>query len=315
LTHLALVLAQLCFASLSIAGKLAFQGGNPIPPHALVMARMLGGALVFWAIARQRGPVRVERGDRGLLVVCALLGVVFNQVLFINGLARTTAVSASLISATIPVFTALFAVLLGRERFQWTRALGIALAMSGVFVLFDVRHLSTAGSHLLGNLMCVLNCASYAMFLVLVRPLSAKYPPMRLVAMMFLVATLAFTPLGVAAWVELWPRVGTPELVLLAFIVAVPTVGAYSLTQLGLARAESSLVATYIYLQPMFATLGAVIVLHEPLRPQAGIAAALIFMGVWVSTRPARSAGPPSPTRRDPDPPSPPGSTATAAGR
>jgi drug/metabolite transporter (DMT)-like permease len=315
MTHLILVLAQLCFASLSIAGKLAFEHGHAIPPNALVMTRMAFGTLVFWAIARRAGPVRVERGDRRLLVACALLGVVFNQALFINGLQRTTAISASLISATIPVFAAFFAVVLGRERFRWSRALGIAVAMAGVLVLFDVRALSMTRAHLVGNLMCVVNCASYALFLVLVRPLSAKYAPLGLIAMMFAVATVAFAPFGVLAWTELAPRVGAHELFLLAFIVAVPTVGAYSFTQLGLRRAESSLVATYIYLQPVFATLGAVIILHEPLRPAAGVAAALIFLGVWISTGPARSGLPPSATPPDPAPPSRSGSTATAAGR
>ena len=315
MTHLILVLAQLCFASLSIAGKLAFAHGSAIPPNALVMTRMAFGTLIFWAIARRSGPVRAERGDRPLLVACALLGVVFNQVLFINGLARTTAISASLISATIPVFAAFFAVVLGRERFRWSRALGIAVAMAGVLVLFDVRALSMTREHLIGNLMCVLNCASYALFLVLVRPLSAKYEPLGLIAMMFAVATLTFAPFGALAWAELAPRVGVHELILLAFIVAFPTVGAYAFTQLGLRRAEASLVATYIYLQPVFATLGAVIILHEPLRPALGLAAALIFLGVWISTGPARSGHPPSATPPDPAPPSPSGSTATAAGR
>jgi drug/metabolite transporter (DMT)-like permease len=312
LTHLILIVVQLCFASLSIVGKLAFDPHNPVPPHAVVFARMAGGAIVFWLIARRMGRVSVDRADRPLLVACALLGVVFNQALFINGLARTTAISANLISATIPVFATLFAVLLGKERFQWTRALGIALAMSGVLVLFDLRNLSTSRAHLVGNVMCLVNCASYAMFLVQVRPLSSKYAPMGLVALMFVVATVAFAPLGVAAWVDFAPRVTAREVALLAFIVAFPTVAAYSLTQIGLRKAESSLVATYIYLQPVFAAIGAVVVLHEPLRPEAGVAAALIFIGVWVSTRPARSGLPPAPTRLDPGPPSPPAPTATA---
>jgi drug/metabolite transporter (DMT)-like permease len=206
-------------------------------------------------------------------------------------------------------------VVLGRERFRGSRALGIALAMSGVLVLFDVRALSTSGEHLLGNLMCVVNCASYALFLVLVRPLSAKYAPMGLVALMFAVATVAFAPFGLAAWSELAPRVGVHELGVLAFIVAFPTVGAYALTQQGLRRAESSLVATYIYVQPVFAMLGAVVILHEPLRPAAGVAAALIFLGVWISTGPARSARPPSGMSPDPAPPTRSGSRATADDR
>jgi drug/metabolite transporter (DMT)-like permease len=302
--HLLLILVQLGFASLSIAGKLAFQSGHAVPPNALVMTRMVGGAIVFLLIAWRMGGLRIERGDRGLLVVCGLLGVVFNQALFINGLRHTTAISANLISSTIPVFATLFAVLLGRERFRWTRVLGIVLAMSGVLVLFDVRNLATSGDHLLGDVMCLANCASYALFLVLVRPLSAKYAPMSLVALMFVVASVAFAPLGVSAWVDFAPRMGLHEALLLLFIVAFPTVGSYSLTQVGLRRAEASLVATYIYLQPVFATVGAVLILHEPLRPVIGLAAALIFLGVWVSTRRARSEDPPSPTPPGPATPS-----------
>jgi len=313
--HLILILVQLGFASLSIAGKLAFQSGHAVPPNALVMTRMVGGALVFLLIAWRMGGVRVARADWPLLVVCGLLGVVFNQALFINGLRHTTAISANLISSTIPVFATLFAVLLGRERFRWTRVLGIVLAMSGVLVLFDVRNLATSGDQILGDVMCLANCASYALFLVLVRPLSAKYAPMSLVALMFVVASVAFAPLGVTAWVDFAPRMGVHEALLLLFIVAFPTVGSYSLTQVGLRRAEASLVATYIYLQPVFATIGAVIILHEPLRPVIGVAAALIFLGVWVSTRPARSGDPPSPTPPDPAPPSRSPRTATAAGR
>jgi drug/metabolite transporter (DMT)-like permease len=314
-THLALILVQLCFASLSIAGKLAFHGGHAVPPNALVMTRMVGGGLVFLVIARRLGPLRLSRGDWPLLAACGLLGVVLNQALFINGLRHTTAISANLISSTIPVFATLFAVLLGRERFRWMRALGILLAMSGVLVLFDVRNLATSGEQIVGDLMCLANCASYALFLVLVGPLSAKYPPMTLVALMFVVASVAFAPLGVPAWVDFAPRMGAHEALLLLFIVAFPTVGAYALTQVGLRRAEASLVATYIYLQPVFATVGAVIILHEPLRPVIGLAAALIFLGVWVSTRRARSGDPPSPTPPDPALPSHSPPPATAAGR
>ena len=315
MTYLALVFIQLCFASLSIAGRLAFDPQNPVPPNAVVLARLVGGLIVFALLARRKGRFRLDREDGLLLAACALFGVVLNQALFINGLARTTAISANLISATIPAFAAIFAVVLGRERFQWTRAIGIAVAMAGVFVLFDLRELSLAGSHLLGDLLCLVNCASYAMFLVLVRPLSAKYPPMHLVAMLFGVALVLFAPVGVPAWWDLAPRLRARELYLLAFIVAFPTVAAYSLTQWTLRRAEASLVATFIYLQPVFATLLAVLILGEALRPRAAVAAALIFLGVWVSTRRARGAPPPTATPRAPAAPSPSGSKATAAHR
>jgi drug/metabolite transporter (DMT)-like permease len=65
----------------------------------------------------------------------------------------------------------------------------------------------------------------------------------------------------------------------------VPTVGAYLLTQIALRRAEPSLVATYIYLQPILAALGAMAILGERPGARTATAAALIFGGVFLSGR------------------------------
>ena len=86
--HLILLVVQVCFASLAVVGKKALVA---IPPGVIVSTRVAGGALVFFLLARRQGPLRVARGDLGRLVLCALFGVVVNQLLFVNGLERSTA--------------------------------------------------------------------------------------------------------------------------------------------------------------------------------------------------------------------------------
>jgi drug/metabolite transporter (DMT)-like permease len=69
-------------------------------------------------------------------------------------------------------------------------------------------------------------------------------------------------------------------------LIAVPTVAAYALVQTGLRRAESSLVASYIYLQPVFAAVGAWLILDEHIGPATIGCGVLVLFGVWLAARP-----------------------------
>jgi drug/metabolite transporter (DMT)-like permease len=88
-----------------------------MPPAGLVLFRVAGGALILFAIARVGVRARVrDRRDLGRLALYAILGVAINQLLFIEGLSRTTPINAQVIGTTIPVFTLMFggaAILVG----------------------------------------------------------------------------------------------------------------------------------------------------------------------------------------------------------
>lgn len=282
-THAILLGAQLCFASLAVVGRMAV---GHIPPNVVVATRIVGGMLAFATIAATRGVLaRPRRADLVRLIACAFLGVVANQTLFLNGLAHSTATNGSLLGATAPVYAAVFAVLAGHERFSAQRAGGIALALAGAALLVGLERVSTDPAHLAGNVMIVVNAISYALFLVLVGPLAARYPPLGLIALLFVAGAVLITPVGVVAWAHFAPEATRVDAAFLAFLVAVPTVGAYGLTQVALARAEPSLVATYIYLQPVLATAGAALLLGEPIGPRTLAAAAMILAGVFTSSR------------------------------
>src|SRR5262249_25045286 len=139
----------------------------------------------------------------------------------------------------------------------------------------------------LGNLLIIANSLSYGTFLVVVRTVAGRVPPLTLVALLFACALPFVAVPGALAWASFTPT-GT-DLALLAFILAVPTVGAYGLNQLALQRAESSLVAAYIYLQPLLATAGAMLFLGERPAPRVFVAGALILTGLALSTRGAPS--------------------------
>jgi drug/metabolite transporter (DMT)-like permease len=286
--HAILITAQVCFASLAVIGRLAL---HHIAPSAVLLARVAGGAIVFCALLRARGSFPLpERKHVPRLVGCALLGIVVNQFLFLSGLSRSTATNASVLGCTIPVFTLLVATVTRVERPTLPRLAGIVVALAGALILVGVDRFDVSESRVLGNLLVVMNSFCYGSFLIVVRPLSARYPAMTLVAWLFLVSLPFAVLIGAPAWVELAPRITSREVGLLAFLVAVPTVGAYSLNQLSIQRAESSLVASYVYLQPVFATIGAGLLLDELPSLRTYVAAAFIFAGLWLSASPRGSS-------------------------
>jgi drug/metabolite transporter (DMT)-like permease len=282
--------AQICFGSLPVAGRIALRD---LPADAIVITRMIAGTIGFFAWARASGPIRIARADWPMIVLCAVLGVMANQLLFMHGLARSTATHAAVLGSTIPVFTAIFALGFGREPVRAGRLAGIGVAMGGAIVLAIARDAGGAsgGEATLGNVMILANSACYGLYLVLVRPLAQRYSPIVLIAALFAVATILTAPLGAIAWAQA-PGLTTGDLESLAFLILIPTWGAYSLTQLALRDAEASLVASWIYLQPVVTATGAMIFLGERPGAATGLAAAFIFGGVWLSTRAMRPTRP-----------------------
>jgi drug/metabolite transporter (DMT)-like permease len=83
------------------------------------------------------------------------------------------------------------------------------------------------------------------------------------------------------------------------YIIAVPSVGAYYLNTWALGRAESSLVSTFVYMQPPITAALAVPLLNEHVSWRMIPAVVLIFAGVAVAIRAGRSRLPAEPSPAD----------------
>lgn len=280
-----LALVQVVFGSLSVAGKIVLPQVGPL---VLVAVRTGFAALVLVLLERWLVGHRVERKDWRTIAALSLFGVILNQLFFLVGLSMTTAVDAVVLITTIPVFTLAVGMLWGREAFSARKGLGMAVAFAGVVVLVGASALEFGSSTFLGNVFVVVNSLFYSIFLVASRPVLARIPPLTLTAGTFLVAALAFIPVGLYGLGAVAP--GKPDgagLMAIAYIVLGPTVLAYFLVSHVLVRVPASTVAGFVYLQPLAGVLLAVLLLAEPIPPDTLAAAALIFLGVGlVAMRP-----------------------------
>lgn len=219
-------------------------------------------------------------------VACAFLGVALNQSLFLWGLSFTSAHVAAILVTTIPVLTLLIAMAAGRERGSLLKFAGIAMAAAGAILVILTEMKAGDRRSVIGAVLILMNCVAYSSYLVISKPLVERWRPLSVIARLFVIAAFVMAPVALPEVVRIdWSALPRDAWMALAAVVAGPTVAAYALNGWALGRAESSLVAVYNYLQPLFATLLAYLVLREDIRPAALLAGLLIILGVALTSR------------------------------
>jgi len=283
-THAALLVVQIAFASQAVEAKLAMMprglGGEGIPATAIAMARMLAGALFFQGFYRLVDPKGakepIARADHAKLFGLSLLGITLNQALFLLGLGRTTPFAAALLSATIPVCAALVSALFGVERLRARTLLGFAIAVAGVLVLTGVRSVDR------GAVLIAANSLLYSSYLVLGKGTIGRLGSLRVVTWVFTWGALSFAPFGLVPLVHAVPELHPKGMALIAYILLMPTIVAYSLNAWALGKSSPTLVTVYIYLQPLLAAILSYVQLGIVPSGMMGVSTALILLGVGI---------------------------------
>jgi drug/metabolite transporter (DMT)-like permease len=279
--HLALAGAQTGFALFPIFGKLALAA---IPPFVFAAFRVVSAVVLLDVIRSRGGRERIRPGDRKKILLYALLGVSFNQVLFILGLSLTTAINTSILIATIPVFTLAAAVLLRREVMSVRAAAGIVLAGTGALALLNAERFDWGSAAFRGDLLLLANSLSYSLYLVLSRPILAHYRVTTFTAAVFRYGAFPIFLMAAPELRRFDPARVTPQAwACLAAVILLCTVIPYLLNSWALARTQASQVAFYVFLQPVIATVLAIAILGETLTSKTVLAAALIFAGLAIA--------------------------------
>lgn len=291
---LALVLVQVFFSTLPIAVKLALR---ELSSPALALLRVGGAAALFFVLQRVVSGERVRSArDYALLATYSLFGVIANQLLYITALSLTTATAAQTLVAAGPAMTLLVAILMKQEQATANKWLGIALAGSGALLLVGV---GLAEGSALGNLLALMNVASYSVYLVISRGLLRRYDALTVITWVFVFGVPGMLPWGLAPALREAGGASPLTWAAMAYIVVLPTVAAYYLNLWASRRVEASLVSTFVYLQPVMTALLAMAFLGERPSPRMIPAVALIFAGVAVAIRAGRTRRSPVPSPAD----------------
>ena len=281
--HLALFAVAVIYGANYSIAKVVL-AGDYIGPLGFILARVLTATALFWMTGLWRPTPAIPRKDMGRLVLCGLFGVASNQLLFFSGLDRTTPIHASLIMVLTPVLVLLLSALIERRGIRKERAFGVVLAGIGAIILIlQGRHQGLSDGDVLGDLMVAGNATSYALYLILVRPLMAKYQPNLVLKWVFLFGTFFVMFFGWPQALEARWEDFTPLIILcFVYVLIFTTFFAYGLNAFALQRVAPVTVSAYIYLQPLIAAFIALLIGQETLTMPKILSAVLIFMGVYL---------------------------------
>jgi len=239
---------------------------------------------MFWVVHRLFIREKVERKDLLKLAVASLFGVAINQMMFIKGLSMTSPINASLLMITTPIMVLVFAYFLIKEKLGWAKILGIALGATGAaLIVLSNTSVAANDGNLLGDLFIVINASSYALYLVIIKPLLNKYHPITIVTWIFTFGAIVVLPFGWSQFAAIeWSAMPRYVYWATAYVVIATTFFAYLLNSIGLKSLNASVVGSYIYTQPIIASAIALMLGKGVLTPMKLASAALIFVGVYL---------------------------------
>jgi drug/metabolite transporter (DMT)-like permease len=296
----ALVCVQVLFGLHYLAAKVVVQ---EIAPRPWAFLRATSAGLLLLALVALRGiPIPTSRSRLLPLAGLALIGVAVNQWLFVEGLRRTSPGHSALINTSIPVVVLLVAFLMGRERPTPRRLCGIVLTLAGVLLLVGPEQFDWRADSVRGDLLTLVNALSYSIFLVVGKPFLERERTLPASALLLLFGGLWLAPIGAPRLARIDAgSIDTRTWLLGLFIVLGPTVGAYALSTYALRRVEASVVALFIYLQPLLGAGLSLALGFEPPAPRLFAAGAIVFAGVYLAVR-APGRPPPVTTPVAPEP-------------
>jgi len=224
----------------------------------------------------------------------------------LNGVQRTSAVAAGVITSTIPAVVALLAWLLLKER-PGPRALAaIALAMVGI-LLVNLAHShggsgssgSTAEGSLSGNLMIMGAVVCESIYVILSRRLSQTLPAIEICAYTHGLGLLLMLPLGAGALLHFnYSGVTASTWVLLVWYGLSASIFSFWLWMKGIRHVPGALAGVFTAVLPIAAATYGMVFLGERPTPAHGAALACVVAGlVLASLQPRRAVPAPAPTR------------------
>lgn len=267
---------------------------NIIEPYGFIVLRVSGACLLFWIVSLFFPTEKIKSKDWPRFIACAAFGMAINMLMFFKGLSLSTPINSSVVITLAPVLLLVLSAVFLKERITWLKAIGIAIGLTGalVLILFGAKTQPNAPNIPLGNMLFIINAASYSVYLIIVKPLVARYSSITLMKWFFLFAFFMNFPIGWSEFAAVdWAGLSFNAIWKLVFVVVGTTFMTYLLNVYALKVLSPSTIGAFIYLQPVLATLFAIMAGADTLTSLIVGATVLIFIGVYLSSRAPKAKG------------------------
>ena len=267
-----------------------------VGPNGFILLRVLGAVSLFWAVMSFRRE-KISKSDFGRLALCGLFGVALNQLMFFNGLMLTSPMNAPVIMTMTPIIVLLLSAILLKEKIRSLQIAGVVLgAFGSIFFILLNEDGGFATSK--GDIFILANATSYSFYLILVKPLMAKYRPLTVISWVFsfgLIYVLLWVPSSLEVSAIDWSSISGYEIGQILFVIIGVTFVPYLLNVFAMKKLSPSIAAVYIYLQPILSISFVYLFAYLGLKDFSGdmtwqkiLCAFAVFIGVYFVIRPQK---------------------------
>ena len=249
---------------------------------------LLASTLTLLSLRLIEGDVGFARGDWWRLLGLGLIGNTCYQLLFINGINRTTAGNSALLLATTPIFVSLIGAAFGVERVRKLAWVGVSLSFTGIFMVIvgSGKELGLAKETIGGDILVLIGAAAWSLYTVLSKPMLSRYSALKLTAL----AMAAGTPFIVLFSIpqllaQDWAAVSWRGWLGLFFSGSMAIALAYIIWNSGVSKVGGARTAVYSNLSPVVAAIFAWLTLGETITAFMVVGAAMIFLGIYLTRK------------------------------
>jgi len=266
-----------------------------LSPSVFILFRVVGAVALFWLVKFFFVKEKIQKKDVLLFAACGMFGVAINQMCFFHGLSLSSSINAGIIMTVNPILVVILSFFILKERITTRKSVGILIAATGA-ILLTLTAGTGSGDSVLGDLLLFINAASYAMYLVLVKPLMQRYSPLTVITYVFtfgLIYILIYPPTLTEFFATDFSALTKSIIWKIVYIVVGVTFLTYLLTVYALKYLSPAVSSAYIYLQPVLvmffafslAAIGIADDYTETITWQKVGYMLLIFVGVYVTSR------------------------------
>ncbi len=269
--YLKICLAAIIWGSLGI-----FVRAINLPITEIVFFRVIFAAsAVFVVLVAQKRLFQLKlKGHRGLMMLrCG--GLTINWLMFFCALKFTTIANAVLLTYTAPIFIVLLSPIFLKEKIELKTVFSLILSMIGITLIIFPGLKIAAGTHFFGMICALGSAITYALIVIANKYLLNEYTPASLV---FYESFISFFILVPFMFVNFsGPTNG--ELLILIIMGVVNTALAAFLYTSGLKQVKAQHAGVLAYLDPLTATVLAILFLSEIPTAYTIIGGVFILMG------------------------------------
>jgi len=283
--HLALLLTNIFFGVNNPVARMLMP--EILHPMVLTFFRFAGAMVLFWLTSLFFKREQVPAKDVLLLFFASIFGLTLNQLPFFVGLSMTSSIDASIVVTMLPIVTMILSAIILKEPITQLKAIGVIVGASGALIIvFSSQSVDTGNSNMIGNIIVFLAVISFALYLTLFKNLIIKYHPVTVMKWMFLFATITDLPFCYSLLTEVsFTDLSHSTWLATAYVIVLATFLSYILIPIGQKAVRPTTLSMYNYVQPIMASLVAVLIGIDKFGYHQALSAVLVFSGVYIVTQ------------------------------